>query len=105
VNLYQAEIERTLIAHPDVADVAALGIPHTDLGERLIALVVPRDPACPPAPDVLTAFAARELARYKLPRQYRFVETLGRTEMGKLRKKDLAYLLANIEHEPRDGRA
>ncbi|HUR74801.1 MAG TPA: AMP-binding protein, partial [Sporichthya sp.] len=45
VNIYPAEAEKVLAAHPAVADVACIGIPHPDLGEALLALVVPADPA------------------------------------------------------------
>ena len=48
VNVYPAEMEQVLVAHPGVADVAGIGLPHPDLGEQLVALVVPADPAAPP---------------------------------------------------------
>lgn len=89
VNVYPAEAEQILAAHPGVADVAGIGLPHPDLGEVLIALVVPRDPAAPPEPEALQAWCEERLSRFKCPREIRLVTTLDRTDLGKLDKRAL----------------
>jgi acyl-CoA synthetase (AMP-forming)/AMP-acid ligase II len=87
VNLYPAESEKVLQQHPQVADVAVIGVPDGDLGEALRALVVPRDPA--PGPDDLAAWCRERLASYKCPKVYELVESLPRNVMGKLDKRAL----------------
>lgn len=89
VNVYPAEMEQVLIAHPGVADVAGVGLPHPDLGEQLVALVVPVDPEAPPAVDDLQTWCEDRLSRFKCPRQIRLVDDLGRNALGKLDKRSL----------------
>jgi long-chain acyl-CoA synthetase len=89
VNVYPAELEQVLIAHPDVADVAGIGLAHPDLGEQLVALVVPADPAAPPLVADLQAWCEARLSRFKCPRQIRFVESVNRNPLGKLDKRSL----------------
>jgi long-chain acyl-CoA synthetase len=85
VNLYPAESERVLAMHPAVDQVAVIGVPHPDLGEALLALVVPA--GAPPEPAELEAFAREHLASYKVPRRYEFRSELTVNAMGKLDKK------------------
>jgi long-chain acyl-CoA synthetase len=87
VNIYPAEAEKILAAHPGVADVACIGVPHPDLGEALVALVVPTDPFAPPAAEDLLAHCRDTLTLYKCPREIMFVEALVRTPVGKLDKR------------------
>jgi acyl-CoA synthetase (AMP-forming)/AMP-acid ligase II len=89
VNVYPAEMEQVLVAHPGVADVAGVGVPHPDLGEQLVALVVPADAAAPPSSEELQAWCEDRLSRFKCPRQIRFVADLGRNPLGKLDKRSL----------------
>lgn len=89
VNVYPAEMEQVLVGHPAVADVAGIGLPHPDLGEQLVALVVPVDPSSPPAPDDLQAWCEARLSRFKCPREVRLVHDLGRNALGKLDKRAL----------------
>lgn len=94
VNVYPAEMEQAVVAHPKVADVAGVGLPHPDLGEQLVALVVPVDPSDPPTQAEVLAWCAERISRYKLPREVRVVETLGRNALGKLDKRSLRAQLA-----------
>jgi long-chain acyl-CoA synthetase len=87
VNLYPAESEKVLVRHPAVAEVAVIGVPDRDLGETLLALVVPVDPDGPPEPGELEAFGREHLAPYKVPRRYEFRRELEYNAMGKLDKK------------------
>ena len=86
VNLYPAESERVLATHPGVADVAVIGVPDDDLGEQLLALVVPARAADPPAAPDLEAWCRRSLASYKCPKRYELVNHLPRNAMNKLDK-------------------
>ncbi len=89
VNVYPAEMEQVLVAHPGVSDVAGIGLPHPDLGEQLVALVVPADPAAPPSPDELQSWCEDRLSRFKCPREIRLVDDLKRSPLGKLDKRRL----------------
>jgi len=66
-NVYPVEVEAVLAEHPQIAQVAVVGIPDTVLGERGVAFVVPRDPEVPPDTQELRAFVGREIADYKVP--------------------------------------
>ncbi|MFK8845307.1 acyl-CoA synthetase [Streptomyces sp. Ac-502] len=91
VNIYPAEIEAALLAHPAVADAAAFGIPHDDWGEQVKAVVEPADGYVPePAlADAILAHCAERLAGYKCPRSVDFIATLPRDPNGKLYKRRL----------------
>ena len=89
VNIYPAESEQVLLEHPDVADVAVIGVPNAEMGEEVKALVVPVDPSQPPAPQELIAWCRERLASYKCPRSIDIVATVGRTPMGKINKRQL----------------
>lgn len=91
VNIYPQEIENLLICHPDVADVAVIGIPDIDLGERAVAIIQLADDnmAEEEAIDRLIRYARQHLAIYKVPREFLFRPTLNREPTGKLLKKKL----------------
>jgi len=87
-NVYPAEVERVLRAHPEVADCAVLGVPDERLGERVAAAVVAAAGAAP-GPDELRRFALERLARYKVPERWSFETSLPRNAMGKVVKMEL----------------
>lgn len=87
VNLYPAEVEAVLVAHPDVDDVAVIGVPDEVMGERLHALVVPRGADLDV--DRLLARCRQELAHVKCPRTIELVPSLDRSPMGKVDKRAL----------------
>jgi acyl-CoA synthetase (AMP-forming)/AMP-acid ligase II len=87
-NAYPAEIEQLLGLHPDIADVAVVGIPDTRLGEVGMAYAV-RRPGSTLTADDLIAWARREMANYKVPREVEFVAELPRNASGKVLKTEL----------------
>jgi acyl-CoA synthetase (AMP-forming)/AMP-acid ligase II len=102
-NVYPAEVENRLIEHPDILEVAVVGVDHPTLGQELKAYVVPR------APDALTSdevreFAAQELAKYKVPAHVEFLDALPHNATGKVLKHllgtDTAPAAAGFVEEP-----
>ena len=85
-NVYPAEVEAVLMAHPQVAEAALIGVPDPRWGEVGRAIVVARGPL---APDDLLEFARGRLARYKVPKSVVLVDALPRTAAGKLDKRAL----------------
>jgi 2,3-dihydroxybenzoate-AMP ligase len=82
------EVENHLLAHPGVAEAAAVAMPDAFLGERVCAYIVPRDPY--PSAAQLTDFVrARGLAACKVPDRVEFIEALPRTAVGKISKQAL----------------
>jgi fatty-acyl-CoA synthase len=82
-NIYPAEIERVLLAHPDVADVGVIGEPDLKWQEVPVAYVI-RRPGCMADAEALKAHVLGHLARFKVPRDIVFVEDLPRTALGKV---------------------
>lgn len=87
VNVYPAEIEGELLLHPAVKDAAVIGMPDPTWGEVGVAFVVPR--AHPPTAGGLVAFLAGRLAKYKIPKDFVFIDVLPRTPYGKILKGEL----------------
>ncbi|MEQ0562967.1 acyl-CoA synthetase [Amycolatopsis sp. NEAU-NG30] len=81
------EIENALLEHPGVAEAAVTGEPDDDLGERIVAWIVPS--GTPPAEDELADHVAKLLAPHKRPRVVRFLDALPRNDMGKVMKRAL----------------
>jgi fatty-acyl-CoA synthase len=84
-NVYCAEVENVLAAHPDIAEVSVIGRPHPKWGETPVAVVTLRAGA---ALDIteLRAWASQHLARFKLPTVLEIVDTLPRNASGKVVK-------------------
>jgi acyl-CoA synthetase (AMP-forming)/AMP-acid ligase II len=88
VNIYPAEIEAVLHAHPQVIDAAVFGIPDDEWGEQVHAIVQPK-PGESIDLEQLRAFVDERLAGYKRPRAYELRDELPRTDAGKLLKRVL----------------
>ena len=83
-NVYPAEVEAVLARHPDVVEVAVVGLPSAEWGETVVAYVVGD-------PDLasLQALAAAELAPFKCPREVRRIDALPRNALGKVVRGEL----------------
>lgn len=90
-NVYSREVEVALEEHPDVREVAVIGVPHDVWGEGVTAFVAPRDPVEDPAAfqRALVRHCRERLARYKCPTRVEVVAGLPRNAAGKVRKDEL----------------
>jgi malonyl-CoA/methylmalonyl-CoA synthetase len=84
-NIYPKEIESEIDRLDGVLESAVIGVPHSDLGEGVTAVVVPRSGAALKEDEIVAALGVR-LARYKLPRRIVIVDELPRNTMGKVQK-------------------
>jgi fatty-acyl-CoA synthase len=84
-NIYPREIEQVLFDHPDVADVAVLGVPDETWGEQVAAFIRPADGRTPD-PDELFAYCRERLAPHKAPRHWTVVDSFPLTPSGKVQK-------------------
>jgi acyl-CoA synthetase (AMP-forming)/AMP-acid ligase II len=92
-NIYPREIEEVLLRHPDVVEASVVGRAHPDWGEEVVAFVVTKPRASVPE-AMLDRLCLEHIARFKRPREYRFVETLPKNNYGKVLKTELRRLLA-----------
>lgn len=88
VNVYPAELEETIHEHPDVKEVAVVGAPDRDLGERVRAFVV-LHPGKPRDGEALKAWCKQRLSGAKVPRELVFLDALPRNPTGKILKREL----------------
>jgi len=93
-------VEEVLLLHPDVAEVAVVGRPHADWGEEVIACIVARG-GTPATPDArrsllrsLDALCLGQIARFKRPKDYVFLDVLPKNNTGKVLKTELRKLFA-----------
>jgi len=97
-NIYPREIEEVLLRHPGVHEVSVVGRPHPEWGEEVVAFVVRRTGKTASEQD-LDALCLQNIARFKRPKAYRFVERLPKNNYGKVLKTELrAQLLAEGEN-------
>ena len=82
-NVYPAEVENVLMAHPGIADVAVIGVPDEKWGETAKAIVV-KAPGTEATPEEIIAFSRERLARFKCPTSVDFVDVLPRNPSGKV---------------------
>ncbi|MCW1934872.1 AMP-binding protein, partial [Pararhodobacter zhoushanensis] len=88
-NIYPLTLENAIHEHPDVADVAVIGIPHPYRGEAAKAFVVLRPGAQPLSLPVLLAFLNGRLGRHEMPAELELRAALPRTAVGKTSRRDL----------------
>ena len=97
-NIYPAEVERVLLEHPDVAECGVIGRPDPRWDEVPVACIIRRRDSDVDA-EALKAHVAKELARFKVPREIIFVDDLPRTALGKVQHFRLKQLYAAIAAE------
>jgi O-succinylbenzoic acid--CoA ligase len=88
-KVWPGDVEAVLVAHPGVAELAVVGRPDAEWGERVVAVVVPADPASPPALDDLRALAKEHLPAWAAPKSIELVGSIPRTSLGKIRRQAL----------------
>ena len=87
-NVYPAEVENAIFGHPDVADVAVIGIPDEKWGEAVKAIIVPQA-GTNPTPESIISWARDRIAGYKCPKTIDYIEEMPRNPSGKILRKDL----------------
>ena len=90
-NIYPREIEEVLLKHPAIYECAVVGRPHADWGEEVVAFIVPH-PGHTVAAEALDRLCLENIARFKRPKDYRFVEALAKNNYGKILKTELRAL-------------
>jgi acyl-CoA synthetase (AMP-forming)/AMP-acid ligase II len=90
-NIYPREIEEVLLRHPAVAECSVVGRPHPEWGEEVVAFIVKTSNV---KTEDLDSLCLENIARFKRPREYRFVEALPKNNYGKVLKTELRKLLA-----------
>jgi long-chain acyl-CoA synthetase len=99
-NIYPREIEEVLLRHPAVAECSVVGRPHAEWGEEVIAFIVRRSAVS--ASD-LENLCLENIARFKRPREYRFVDALPKNNYGKVLKTELRKQFLNAEGRSSPG--
>jgi long-chain acyl-CoA synthetase len=88
INIYPREVEEVLLRHPDLVEASVVGKPHPEWGEEVIAFVVTK-PGTEIGIAALDALCLDHIARFKRPKDYRFVDTLPKNNYGKVLKTEL----------------
>ena len=88
-NAYPAEIENLLLAHPDIAQVAVIGVPDERMGEVGMAFVVPTTGTPPEPRPSIVAWAREQMANFKAPRYVEIVDALPLNASNKVLKSEL----------------
>ena len=86
-NVYPREVEEVLFAHPGVVEAAVIGLPDTDFGEAVHAFVVLKDSSV--TREDLHQYCAERLAKYKIPKQFEFLDELPKNTTGKILRRSL----------------
>jgi len=89
MNIYPREVEECLLRHPALKGVSVVGRPDPEWGEAVVAFVVTADDATPPTTGELDQLCIDSIARYKRPKEYRFVDSLPTNNYGKVLKREL----------------
>ena len=95
-NIYPREIEEVLLRHPGVKQVSVIGIPDPEWGEQVVALVVPA-PDASVCTQALDGWCLENIARFKRPKRYHFIDALPTNNYGKVLKTELRKLLNELD--------
>ena len=93
-NIYPREIEEILLKHPSVYECAVVGRPHADWGEEIIAFIT-LHPDALVTKEELNELCLEHIARFKRPKDYRFVDVLKKNNYGKILKTELRNILTH----------
>ncbi|HJL42572.1 MAG TPA: AMP-binding protein [Myxococcales bacterium LLY-WYZ-16_1] len=88
-NVYPAEVENLLVEHPDIQSAAVVGVSDPKWGQVGLAVLVPERPDAPPEAQKLAGWLKAQIARYKVPKHWRFVSSYPLNATGKVEKKQL----------------
>ena len=85
-HVYPSEVEKLIGSHPDVLDVAIIGLPDEKWGEAVTAFIIPKDPSAPPGEKEIISFCSDKIANFKRPKEVRLIspEEMPRTGSGKI---------------------
>jgi len=100
-HVYPSEVEKVIGSHPDVLDVAIIGLPDEKWGEAVTAFIIPKDPNTPPREKEIISFCSDKIAGYKRPKEVRLLsqEEMPRTGSGKILRQVLRQRHAGeLEH-------
>ncbi|MEW6639815.1 MAG: AMP-binding protein [Pseudomonadota bacterium] len=97
-NIYPREVEEVLLLHPDVLEVSVVGRRHADWGEEVVAFVVPRAGKVVTG-EALDSICLANIARFKRPKSYRFIEALPKSNYGKVLKTELRSRLSRQDDQ------
>ncbi|HTZ69762.1 MAG TPA: AMP-binding protein, partial [Acetobacteraceae bacterium] len=95
-NISPKEIEDVLVGHPDIAEVALVGIPDARTGERVCAVIVPRQPPGPDVTSLRTFLGDQGVATFKIPEQVVIQESLPKNDAGKVLKAQIRATIAAV---------
>ena len=101
-NIHPTDVEHAIALHPAVREVAVVGLPHPVLGEDLLAVVALR-PGAQATAEELREHTLERLAKYKVPRQWEFVDALPRNATGKVVKQQLQQQFADRTPDATDA--
>ena len=91
-NIYPREVEEVLLRHEGVLEVSVVGRTHPDWGEEVVAFIVPNEGSSVGEKE-LDSLCLKNIARFKRPKEYRFIEALPKNNYGKVLKTELRHLL------------
>ena len=94
MNIYPREVEEIILRHPDVRATAVVGRPDAEWGEAVVAFVVNAEGSDGPSAAELDQLCIDHIARFKRPKEYRFVDSLPTNNYGKVVKRELRAMLA-----------
>ena len=94
-NIYPREVEEILLRHKAVKEVSVIGRSHPDWGEEVVAFIVP-DEDTPPEEKELDRLCLKNIARFKRPKEYFFVNALPKNNYGKVLKTELRQELEEV---------
>jgi acyl-CoA synthetase (AMP-forming)/AMP-acid ligase II len=106
-HVYPSEVEKVIVSHPGVLDVAIIGLPHEKWGEAVTAFVIPKDSKRPPCSEEIIAFCKDKMAGYQQPKAVHLIsqDEMPRTGSGKILHRALRLRMVDKHEHLYGGRA